>query len=75
MVQDAFEPVQIDTNFFSSKKSQEVLKDTRALIVDLVRTEKDEVVKATLNRLIKLLEENVELRSILEIYMDRVKKV
>jgi hypothetical protein len=75
MVQNALAPVQIDTHSFSSKKAKEVLKDVRALLVELVRTEKNEVAKKALNRLIKLIEENIELRSVLEIHMDRVKKV
>jgi hypothetical protein len=75
LVQDAFEPVQTDNSFFASKQTKTMLKDTRACLVDLVGTEKDEVVKTSLNRLIKLLDENIELRSVLEIFMDRVKKV
>jgi len=72
---DALVPDPTETSSLNPKRFGEVLKDTRALLLEKVGNEKDEAVKETVNRLVKLLEENIELRSLLEFNLDRVRKV
>jgi hypothetical protein len=70
----AFIPVISDVNMLKPERLKKLLKDTHAALMEDVKNEKNEDAKEAINSLITLLEENSALQSVVEHYMNRIRK-
>jgi hypothetical protein len=71
---EAFIAAISDVNMLKPKKINKLLKDTHAALMEDVKIEKNEDAKEAINSLISLLEENSALQSVVEHYMNRIRK-
>jgi FixJ family two-component response regulator len=71
---EAFIAAISDVNMLKPKKINKLLKDTHAALMEDVKNEKNEDAKEAINSLISLLEENSALQSVVEHYMNRIRK-
>jgi hypothetical protein len=73
-LREAFRPVISDDGDIMSNNFQELLKDTHAALIEENNDEKSEETREALTLLIGLLEENINLRSILDQSLSRIQK-
>ena len=71
---EAFIAAISDVNMLKPERLNKLLKDTHAALMEDVKNEKNEDAKEAINSLITLLEENCALQSVVEHYMNRIRK-
>lgn len=73
-LKEVFKPTIEDVDMLEPKRFKQLLKDTHAALHQHSENERNKEVKAAFDHLVALLEENISLQTILDQYMNRIKK-